>query len=96
MVPGQFGNLGRNALTGPAVWNWDFSAIKNFPITEKHSVQFRFETFNFPNHPALGNPITTYNSPYFGQVRDTVTGGNPSRGTAYDMRQLQFALKYLF
>jgi len=96
VTPGQFGNLGRNALTGPGVWSWDFSAIKGFLIKERQSVQFRFETFNFPNHPALGNPITTYSSPYFGQIRDTVTGGYPSRGTANDMRQLQFALKYLF
>jgi hypothetical protein len=94
--PGQFGNVGRNILTGPAVWSWDFSAIKNFPFTERQNLQFRFETFNLPNHPALGNPITTYNSPYFGQVRDTSTGGYPARGTAYDMRQLQFALKYIF
>jgi hypothetical protein len=93
---GQYGNVGRNALTGPGVWDWDFSAIKNFPITERQSLQFRFETFNFPNHPALGNPITTYSSPYFGQIRDNVTSGFQVRGTAYDMRQLQFALKYIF
>ena len=100
--PGEFGNLGRNILTGPGVWNWDFSAIKNFSITERHSLQFRFETFNLPNHPALGNPITFWGTttqtpaPNFGQIRDTNTGGYATRGTAYDMRQLQFALKYIF
>jgi hypothetical protein len=93
---GEYGNIGRNILTGPGVWDWDFSAIKNFPFTERQSLQFRFETFNFPNHPALGNPITIYNSPYFGQIRDTVTSNQPARGTAYDMRQLQLALKYIF
>ena len=96
MTNGQYGNIGRNALTGPSVWDWDFSVIKNFPITERQRLQLRFETFNFPNHPALGNPVTTYTSPYFGQIRDTVTSTYPTRGTAYDMRQLQFALKYIF
>jgi hypothetical protein len=77
MVPGQFGNLGRNALTGPAVWNWDFSAIKTFPIKEKHSVQFRFETFNFPKHPVLGNLITTYFSGYLRRVPALASEGRP-------------------
>jgi hypothetical protein len=98
VTAGQFGNMGRNILTGPSTWNLDFSAIKNFKFTERHSLQFRFETFNTPNHPALGNPITIWGNstqkpaPNFGQIRDTATG----RGTAYDMRQLQFALKYIF
>ena len=35
-------------------------------------------------------------APNFGQIRDTVTGSISTRGTAFDMRQLQFALKYIF
>ena len=94
--------MGRNILTGPGVWNLDFSAIKNFPITERQSLQFRFETFNTPNHPALGSPITVWNTTTqtpaanFGQIRDTATGAGFQLGTAYDMRQLQVALKYIF
>ncbi len=100
---GQFGTVGRNILTGPAVWNLDFSAIKNFPITERQSLQLRVETFNTPNHPALGSPSVSWGgnsptpAPNFGQIRDTVTGGTFfTPGTAYQMRQLQFALKYIF
>jgi hypothetical protein len=100
---GQFGNVGRNILTGPAVWTLDFSAIKNFQIREMQSLQFRFETFNTLNHPALGSPITNWGGsgltpqPSFGQIRDTVTGGTFfTPGTAFQMRQLQFALKYVF
>ena len=100
--PGTYGNVGRNALTGPSVWNLDFSAIKNFVITERQTLQFRFETFNTMNHPALGSPITNWGgnretpAANFGQIRDTITGNVATRGTAYDMRQLQFALKYIF
>ena len=95
--------MGRNVLSGPGIWTLDFSAIKNFPITERQRLQLRVETFNTPNHPALGSPITSWGgsspkpAPNFGQIRDTVTGGTFfTPGTAYQMRQLQFALKYIF
>jgi len=99
---GEFGNMAPGVLTGPGVWTLDFSAIKNFPITERQSLQLRIETFNTPNHPTLGSPITNWGgnspkpAPNFGQIRDSVTVGVFTRGTAYDMRQLQFALKYIF
>ncbi len=102
LVPGQYGNMGRYSLTGPGVWNVDFSAIKNFPITERQSLQLRFETFNILNHAAWAGPNMNWGgssptpSPNFGQIRDLVTGAGFVRGTAYDMRQLQFALKYIF
>ena len=66
--------------------------MKNFRIREGHDLQFRFEAFNFPNHPNLGDPTLSWGSrdpakpgPSFGQIRSTGT-----------MRQLQFALKYVF
>ncbi len=90
--PGNFGNMTRNRLMGPTTISWDFSTIKNFPIHEAHQVQFRFEAFNFPNHPNLGGPTINWGSrdpanpgPNFGVIR--------SMGT---MRELQFALKYVF
>ena len=52
------GNLGRNALTGPALRNVDFSLIKNTPvkrISEAFNVQFRIEMFNVFNHANFVN-----------------------------------------
>src|SRR5437762_138360 len=43
---GTYGNLGRNTLTGPGLYNFDFSADKNFKATEQVNVQFRAEIFN--------------------------------------------------
>jgi hypothetical protein len=89
--PGTFGNVTRNRLLGPSTVGWDFSTLKNFPIREGHELQFRFEAFNFPNHPNLGDPNIVWGSrnptpgPNFGKIR--------SAGT---MRQLQMALKYVF
>ncbi len=103
VAAGQFGNVGRNILTGPSIWTLDFSAIKNFPMTERQRLQLRIESFNTLNHPALGSPVTNWGgsspkpAPNFGQIRDTVTGGTFfTPGTAYQMRQVQFALKYIF
>ncbi len=102
VTAGQFGNMARNSLIGPGVWTLDFSAIKNFAITERQSLQFRLETFNTMNHVALGSPLTNWGgssptpSADFGRIRDTTLNGIFVRGTAYDMRQLQFALKYIF
>ena len=52
---GQFGNVGRNTLTSPGIIGWDFSMLKNFNLaSETKFLQLRFEWFNFPNHPELG------------------------------------------
>jgi hypothetical protein len=66
-------------------------------------LQLRIESFNTLNHPALGSPITNWGgntptpAPNFGLIRDSVTGGTFfTPGTAYQMRQVQFALKYIF
>jgi hypothetical protein len=103
LAAGQYGNMGRYILTSPGVWNLDFSVIKNFPVTERQSLQLRFEGFNILNHPALGIPNMNWggNSPKpsnanFGQIRDFSGAAGFQRGTAFDMRQLQFALKYIF
>jgi hypothetical protein len=92
-APGTFGTAGRNSLSGPATWNVDFSAIKNFRIMEGQSLQLRYETFNTLNHPQWGNPNTN--------AWNTNTVAAPANfaritSTATDMRQMQFALKYIF
>ena len=83
---GTHGNMGRNALTTPGCFSWDFSLHKDFNFTEQHRIQFRFEAFNLPNHPMWGNPDTGVTSASFGSIT----------GTRANMRQLQLALKYVF
>ncbi|MBI1353469.1 MAG: TonB-dependent receptor plug domain-containing protein [Acidobacteria bacterium] len=79
------GNIARNMYIGPGVGNWDFSLAKNFRVTETSHVEFRFESFNFANHPQLGFPDTGITSLNYGRI----TG-------ARTMRTNQFALKFLF
>ena len=54
--PTTLGNVPRNSLPGPGFFQWDFSAMKNFPVTQKIKVQFRADLFNILNHPNFGNP----------------------------------------
>jgi hypothetical protein len=92
-IPGTFGNCARDNLRGPRQVNIDFSVIKDFHITERHSVQFRAEMFNAPNHVELGTPSASWGG------SSSVTP--PSNfgfitSTRASMRQIQFALKYNF
>lgn len=100
-VDGTFGNVGRNTLNSPGIFGWDFSTLKNFtmPFSEKHNLQFRFEAFNFPNHPNWGNPNTNLASATFqgSSLTPSAQGAfGTITGTRTNMRQLQFALKYSF
>jgi hypothetical protein len=82
---GQFGNAGRNIVTGPGVQQWDFSALKNLRFTETKNLQFRAELFNIFNHANFGVPVNDMNSPDVGQIQTSQPG-----------RLVQFALKFLF
>jgi hypothetical protein len=82
-----FGNLGRNALRGPNLWQWDLGVNKSFkiPAREGMALQFRSEFFNLLNHTNFGAPTADITSASFGTIRTT---GAP--------RQIQFALKFMF
>jgi hypothetical protein len=90
-VSGEFGNCSRNNLVAPSTWNVDFSTMKDFRINERHSLQFRMEMFNAPNHPALGRPSAAWGS----QSATPAAGFGRIRSTS-QLRQIQFALKYYF
>lgn len=83
-----FGNLGRNIYRGPFQQNWDFSLIKDFPITESQRFRFSVDFFNLWNHANFANPsINDVENPGpFGQILSTV--GTP--------RLIQFQLRYEF
>jgi hypothetical protein len=107
----HFGNLGRDALRGPAFKELNFSIFKKTPLTERVNLQFNVDFFNILNHPNFANP----NLPNFitdpavngialsgrgvGQLGLTATGdvgiGNPFLGGG-GPRGTQFSLKLIF
>jgi Carboxypeptidase regulatory-like domain len=82
---GQFGNVGRNTLKGPAFQQWDFSAVKMIPIRESMNLQFRAEFFNIFNNVNFVLPNNDISSPNFGQIQAAQAG-----------RVIQLALKFAF
>jgi hypothetical protein len=91
---GSFGNVGKGQFIGPGYWNWDMGLMKNFPIKERYTTQFRAEMFNTFNHPNFMNdatgsyakgPVQTYTGAGFGNIL-----------AANDPRIIQFALKVIF
>jgi hypothetical protein len=105
----QFGTMGRNQLFGPGFSDVDFSVLKDTPITERVSTQFRIEIFNLFNRINLGSPTFTgangiySNVPYGG----TGNGGIPigsTNGSQFGLPgigpgepfNVQLALKLLF
>jgi hypothetical protein len=81
----RYGNEGRSIIQGPGIINVDFSLLRDFPVTEKSKLQFRFEAFNLTNHPNFLLPGLSFGTPTFGAI-----------GSALDSRDLQFGLKLIF
>jgi len=92
-APNTFGNVGRNVLHGPRLFEIDFSVFRKFRITERIGLEFRGESFNFTNTPQFDRPDTVLTDAAFGQV-------TTARGTqsvqVNNNRQLQFSLRLLF
>jgi len=92
MTPGQYGNSGRNILIGPGQSQWDVTLLKKIEVTEQVRMEFRFETFNLPNHTSFTGINTTVRFDAQGrpaQNYGAVNAANPAR-------VLSFGLKLLF
>ena len=98
-APGFFGNVGRNTIIGPGIFNLDAEVHKAFHIHENHKLEFRAEAFNSLNHPNWGMPNLNILSgaAFSGQPGTNAHQGfGVIGGTATSMRQMQLGLKYSF
>lgn len=103
---GTIGTVGRNALRGPAYFQFDLSGMKNFAITERVTVQFRADIFNLFNHPNFTNPdggictsISVFGCPTntnFGRVGQTIADADGTQIGGGTARQTQFSLRFTF
>jgi hypothetical protein len=80
------GNLGRNPLRGPHTTVFDAAVTRDFKMTERANLQFRWEVFNLSNTPLFGQPNGNLNSGAVGTI--TSLSGDP--------RVMQFALRLSF
>ena len=92
---GELGNAPRAPVYGPRFVNTDFSAIKDFPLSFRESMdlQFRAEVFNLLNHAHFFLPGTSASS-----MQDWASPSSFGviNATLNDPRFIQFALKLLF
>jgi hypothetical protein len=83
----QFGNGGSGNLRGPGQVNFDVGLMKEFSLTERHTLSFRTEFFNIANHPQFKLPS---NNP------DQSGGAAISSTLPDNQREIQFGLKWNF
>jgi len=87
-APNAFGTESNGAVRGPGYFNEDLSAFKDFHVTEKQMVGFRFDAFNAFNIVSYGNPDTG--------IQDTNFGNVSLQGPRSTERHLQFSAHYDF
>ena len=91
------GNAGRNSLTGPGLFDADFSLIKNTRfarISENFNAQFRVEMFNVFNHPSWQAPLDT--NQLFSSSGAPTNGAGSLTAVTVPGREIQFGLKLIF
>jgi hypothetical protein len=100
---GCLGNIGRNFLRQPGISQLDMGLFKNFKLTDRYSVKFKWEVFNVLNHAmfaAVGGttPAQKIGSSSIGTffaTPDVGIGSNPVLGTGAQ-RNMQFGLSVDF
>jgi outer membrane receptor protein involved in Fe transport len=81
-----WGNAGVGIVQDDGRYVWDLAVAKTFALREGHTLEFRTELFNFPNHVNFVSPREwNLSSKTFAQTR-----------SATAERQIQFALRYRF
>jgi hypothetical protein len=68
--PGSYGNLARNALRGPGMYQWDLTLSRRFPFKETKNVEFRAECYNLLNHAVFQIPNYATVSGGFARLND--------------------------
>jgi hypothetical protein len=97
---GQNGPIILPAIYGPAYFNWDMGVFKNFRVTERQNLQFRFNFYNWMNHPLWsfngGNLNLSYTQD---AAATTVTQNNSNFGVTTQKqghRIIEMGMKYTF
>jgi hypothetical protein len=87
-------------LRSPAFFDTDLSLFKDFHVTETQRIQFRFDAFNFLNHPIDSFTSSTNLSLQFTQ---NSTGGYTQTNNIFGIanqkannRIVELAIKYYF
>jgi hypothetical protein len=89
----RIGNVGRDILHGPHLFNINGSVFRRFNISERIKLEFRAEAYNLTNTKWLDLPDTTLGDAAFGQI--TTAQGNQAVKVNQN-RLLQGSLRLTF
>ncbi len=93
-APKTWGNLGRNAFLGPALWQIDTALRRRIALRERVALELRGECFNLLNRAQYGNPSSDISAPSsFGRITTVVNTGPTGSGTP---RQFEIAARLVF
>jgi len=73
-TPGTYGNLARNALSGPNFRQFDMIFSRRFRFNESMNFEFRTEVFNIFNQTNFANPSVTLGNALPNLTFNTTTG----------------------
>ncbi len=96
---GTVGALQRRMFSGPWVFNFDFSVVKETKLFENHSLEFRMESFNFFNNAQFYVGDEFANADINNSVRFNVnntTFGVINQSLLNGQRVFQFGFYYRF
>jgi outer membrane receptor protein involved in Fe transport len=97
-APGEIGNA-RNVLRQPGIAQLDMGIFKNFQLTERFSMKFKWEVFNVLNHAMFATSapgkITSGSFGQFFATPDVGLGLNPVLGSGAS-RNMQFGVSVAF
>lgn len=89
-----WGNLGRNAFRGPALWQVDMALQRRISLGEHAALEMRGEVFNTLNRAQYANPLADISAPAsFGRITTLVNTSPTGSGTP---RQIEFAMRLVF
>jgi hypothetical protein len=96
---GQNGPIVLPAIYGPAYFNWDMGLFKNFAITENQRLQFRFNFYNWMNHPLWSFNGGNLGLSFTQDASLNMTQSNSTFGTTTQKqghRIIEMGVKYYF
>jgi len=81
-APGQWGNAGRNTITGPSQFSLNASAQRTFRINDRFNATLQISSTNALNHPTFPSWVTLISSAQFGLQNPA----NPMRSVLTSVR----------
>ena len=95
------GNLARNVVRGPGIYQMNIALRRRFNLTERLNLQSKLEVFNLFNHPQFGEYLSSlgFGPNEFGLATSTLSNSLGGLNPLYQIggpRSMQFSLKLSF